>query len=306
MVGRNFREHPSSGSHTVVAPNRQEVDFANPLAASLCVAEVRPDIIVHAAGKVAGIAGNLAEPTEFFLQNLHLGINVVESGLRAGVRRVINLGSSCIYPRGFSEPLTEEMLLKGELEPSNEGYALAKIAIARLCAYVSRQYPNFSYKTLIPCNLYGRFDNFDAFSSHMMAAAIRKIHEAKTSSSPTVTIWGDGTARREFLYAGDLADCLHRAIESFESLPNVMNVGVGTDRSVLEYYGLVADVLGYHGSFVFDQYKPAGMQRKLLDVTLSRKWGWVAKTPLAAGIRQTYDYFLTDKWPQHREAQVSR
>ncbi|HXJ18091.1 MAG TPA: NAD-dependent epimerase/dehydratase family protein, partial [Candidatus Polarisedimenticolia bacterium] len=234
----------------------------------------------------------IREPLSFFTENLDMGRNLVHACHRAWVKRLINLGSSCMYPRNAKNPLTEEMILTGELEPTNEGYALAKIAVARLCEYVSRQDNAFEYKTLLPCNLFGRHDKFDPGQSHFIAAALHKVHLAKANEEKSVEVWGDGSARREFMYAGDLAHCLVEAVNRFESLPETMNVGTGEDLTIDEYYRLVASVVGYQGEFKHDVSKPVGMQRKLLDVSRAKSWGWKSQTPLRKALEQTYDFYL--------------
>lgn len=254
-------------------------------------------MVIHAAGKVGGIHANIREPAGFLLENLDMGRNVVWAAHKAGIRRLINLGSSCMYPRNHSEPLGEEMVLKGELEPTNEGYALAKVVTARLCEYIMKEDASFHFKTLIPCNVYGRFDNFDPARSHLVPAIIRKIHLAKQNSQQVVDIWGDGKARREFMYAGDLADALVRAIKEFESLPSTMNVGLGYDYSINEYYQAAADAMGYEGEFVHDLTKPVGMARKLVSVERQKLWGWSARHVLREGIEETYRFYLKE-YPQ--------
>lgn len=256
--------------------------------------KLRPDVVVHAAGKVGGIQANIKEPVRFLLDNLDMGRNVVWAARSHGVGRLINLGSSCMYPRNASNPLREEMVLQGELEPTNEGYALSKITVAKLCEYISRESEAFQYKTLIPCNIYGRHDKFDPEHSHMVPAIIHKLHEAQSRKASTVDIWGDGTARREFMYAGDLADCMWRAVTQFESLPMVMNVGLGHDLSVNEYYQAAMHVIGYSGAFTHDLSKPVGMKQKLVSVEKSTSWGWQASTTLEDGLAKTYRYYLEE------------
>jgi len=196
-----------------------------------------------------------------------------------------------MYPRNASNPLVEEQILQGELEPTNEGYALAKISVAKLCEYISREDDGLQYKTLIPCNLYGRWDKFDPRHSHLVPSVIHKLHTAKTAGTETVDIWGDGTARREFMYAGDLADCIWRAVFDYKNVPSRMNVGLGHDYTIDEYYEIAAEIVGYRGQFGHDLSKPAGMQRKLLDVSRQLAWGWKAKTNLREGLHATYRYY---------------
>lgn len=292
MVGRNLLEHPSLVDFEWLAPRRAELDLTDFAATRAYFARYKPDFAIHAAGTVGGIQANIREPVRFLVENLDMGRNLVLAAQEAGVRRLINLGSSCMFPRNAPNPLSESMVLQGELEPTNEGYALAKIAVARLCEYIGRENPDFAYKTLIPCNLYGRHDKFEPGVSHLVPAIIHKVHEAQQSGRESVEIWGDGTARREFLYAGDLADCIGAAIRRFDELPDLMNVGLGHDYSINDYYQMVAEVIGYGGGFHHDLDRPVGMARKLVDTARAEAWGWRAKTSFAEGVARTYDYYL--------------
>jgi len=294
MVGRNLLEHPNIEQYDVLAPRRNELNLLNFSALCDYLEKYSPDMVIHAAGKVGGIQANIREPVAFFLENLDMGRNIVWASRRAKIKLLLNLGSSCMYPRNHNESLREEMVLKGELEPTNEGYALAKVVTARMCEYIMREDATYQYKTIIPCNLYGRHDKFDPSHSHLIPAIINKVHRAKISGHPTVEIWGDGLARREFMYAGDLADAIERAIREFNSLPALMNVGLGYDHTINEYYQAVAQVIGFSGSFVHDLSKPVGMARKLICVKSQHKWGWIAQNDLRDGIRKTYEYYLKE------------
>ncbi len=294
MVGRNILEHPAIDEFDVLAPSSRELNLCDFNSVQDYLRKYQPDIVIHAAGKVGGIQANMREPVSFLLDNLDMGRNIVWAARQAGVKRFINLGSSCMYPRNHSEPLREEMVLKGELEPTNEGYALAKVVTARLCEYIMREDPSCQYKTLIPCNLYGRYDKFDPVHSHLLPAIIHKVHQAKQNGQKTVEIWGDGTARREFMFAGDLADGVMHSIHHFDTLPNYMNVGLGHDYTINEYYQAAAEVMGYAGSFVHDLSKPVGMARKLVSVEKQKAWGWTAKYDLHAGIKHTYEFYLKE------------
>lgn len=294
MVGRNILEHPGLADWTIAAPARAELDLADYTAVEAYVAAFNPDMIVHAAGKVGGIQANINNPVEFLVSNLDIGRNVIMVAHATGVKRLLNLGSSCIYPREAPNPLREEQLLTGPLEPTNEGYALAKIAAMKLCEYINRQHPDFSYKTMIPCNLYGRHDHYEGIGSHLIPAVIRKIHDAKVAGDAIVELWGDGSARREFMYAGDLADAIVRGVADFDALPYIMNVGLGHDYSVLDYYKAIAEVVGWSGTFTFDLTKPTGMKQKLVDVSRQAGWGWQAPTSLHDGIARSYAFFLSE------------
>jgi GDP-L-fucose synthase len=294
MVGRNLREHSAARRHEIFSPSSEELDLRCYQSVESFLNAVEPEMVIHAAGKVGGIQANLREPVHFLLDNLDIGRNIVWASRKTGIRKLINLGSSCMYPRNAANPLIEDSILNGRLEPTNEGYALAKIVVARLCEYIGRESGEYQYKTLIPCNIYGRYDKFDPHRSHMVPAIISKLHFAREHKSTCVDVWGDGTARREFMYADDLSDCIWRGVESFDSLPPTMNVGLGYDWTVNEYYSAAADVVGYSGQFVHDLTKPVGMNRKLVSVEKSREWGWEAKTSLHEGLAKTYEFFLTE------------
>jgi GDP-L-fucose synthase len=291
MVGRNVRDLAESHNVAIVAPSRAEVDLMDGRAVLAAIRKTAPSIVIHAAGRVGGIAANMRAPVAFLSENWEMGRNVVMAAREAGVTRLINLGSSCMYPKDMPRPLTESDLLTGPFEPTNEAYAIAKTAVQRLAAYVGQEDARFQYKTLIPCNLYGRYDAFDPSRSHLAAAAIEKLHHAQTTGATSVEIWGDGTARREFLYAGDLADAILMAVEKFETLPPVVNIGAGVDHAVNDYYRAAAVAVGYTGGFSHDLTKPVGMKRKVMDVSLAATWGWRAQTSLAEGLAETYAWY---------------
>lgn len=292
MVGKNLLEHPDQKEFEIIAPRSKELDLLDFGKVMAFLKQHKPDFVVHAAGKVGGIHANINAPVNFLVENMDMGRNIILAARKAGVLKLLNLGSSCMYPRNAPNPLREEMILTGELEPTNEGYALAKIVTARLCEYISYEDASYQYKTLIPCNVYGRHDKFDPAFSHLVPAIIYKIYQAIQNNHAPVEIWGDGTARREFMYAADLADAIMKSIKEFDSVPSYMNVGVGNDHTINEYYEAVASVLGYRGDFVHDLSKPVGMARKLVSVERQKAWGWSARTDLHVGIEKTYDYYL--------------
>ncbi len=294
MVGHNILEHPEINKFDVLAPRSSELDLTDFNAVQSYLSKHKPDIVIHAAGKVGGIQANMREPVKFLMENMDMGRNIVWASHQADIKRLINLGSSCMYPRNHSEPLNESLVLKGELEPTNEGYALAKVMTARLCEYIMREDESFQYKTLIPCNIYGRHDKFDPAHSHLVPAIIYKVYQAKKKAESSVEIWGDGTARREFMYGGDLADAIIRALNHFDSMPDMMNIGLGYDYTINEYYQAAAEVLDYQGEFIHDLSKPVGMARKLVDIDLQKKWGWQARHSLVSGIEKTYQYYLKE------------
>ncbi|WP_275044896.1 GDP-L-fucose synthase family protein [Sphingomonas sanguinis] len=291
MVGRNLREHPQADGWDILAPSRAELNLSDRRAVKAFVNAQRPDLVIHAAGQVGGIQANIADPVGFLVNNLDMGRNVIMAASEEGVPALINLASSCMYPRGRDHALRESDMLTGELEPTNEGYALAKIISTRLCDYIARTHRGRAYRTVIPCNLYGRHDKFDPKASHLVPAIIAKVSKAVADGEDEVEIWGDGTARREFMYAADLADAIWRGAENPAALPQVMNIGLGDDHTILEYYEAVAKALGWTGRFRFDLTRPVGMQRKLSDVSRQREWGWSAPTSLQDGIAATIQFY---------------
>lgn len=295
MVGRNIRAHTLATGFDLHCPSRHELDLRDKVSVRRYLEALAPDLIIHAAGRVGGIKANSIFPFEFLLENLEVGTNVIACAADLGIPRLLNLASSCIYPRNINGMLTEEMILAGQLEPTNEGYALAKIAALRLCEFAAVRSIHLQYKTLVPCNLYGPHDKFDLDSAHLIPAIITKVHDAKVRNEPTVEIWGDGSARREFMYVEDLASIVLRAAVDYDRLPSVMNVGLGIDHTVLDYYQAVANVAGWQGEFTFDLTKPTGMRRKLLNVDRQTARGWNAEHTLTDGIRKTYDFYLHNR-----------
>ena len=294
MVGKNILALAPNYQHEFLAPKSAELNLLDSLAVRQYVETHRPDMIIHAAGVVGGIQANMAQPVKFLVDNMQMGLNILTAANDLGVSKFLNLSSSCMYPRDALNPLSEDLILKGELEPTNEGYALAKVTSTRLCEYISKEDSNKLYKTIIPCNLYGRFDKFDPNHSHMIPAVIRKIDEAKKNQQVEIDIWGDGEARREFMYAEDLAEFIYYALDNFATMPQNLNVGLGTDFSINEYYQAVAKVVGYTGRFTHDLSKPVGMKQKLIDDSKLKTFGWSYKTSLEAGIKKTYDFYLNE------------
>ena len=292
LVGRNIQNHYASNKWNIIAPTSNDLNLMDYTAVKSFFNACKPDIILHCAGRVGGISANIMEPVAFLDTNIIIGRNVIMGAREAKIKRLINLASTCIYPREAQNPLKEECILEGKLEPTNEGYAIAKIVALRLCQYIRKEDPGYNYKTLIPCNLYGKFDKFNPKKSHLLPAIIHKIHHAKITDKQSVEIWGDGSARREFMYVEDLADAIYFAMESILDIPDLMNIGVGTDYTIKEYYESVAKAIGWRGEFVFDHSKPTGMAQKLSDTNLQSKWGWQPKTTLKEGIRLTYKYYL--------------
>jgi GDP-L-fucose synthase len=284
MVGRNLLADPRAARHQILSPSRSELDLTDSVACQSLLVREKPDLIIHLAAVVGGLQAHIDAPATFLADNLAIALNLLGAARRAAIPRLINLGSSCMYPRGREGALGEDQLLSGPLEPTNEGYALAKIAAWKLTQAFGREDPGRLWRTLIPPNLYGPHDRFDAARSHLVAAAIAKIDHALRAGANEVEIWGDGTARREFLFVGDLADFVWRFHDRLEDLPETLNVGVGEDATVDDYYGAVAGVMGYRGAFRHDPRRPVGMRRKLLDVTGQTLLGWRPATSLVEGV----------------------
>lgn len=294
MVGKNILEVAIKHQYDFLAPSSKELNLLDINSVRQYINTYKPDMIIHAAGIVGGIQANIAQPVKFLVENMQMGLNILTASKACGVSKFLNLSSSCMYPRDAKNPLSEDLILKGELEPTNEGYALAKVASTRLCEYISKENPKQEYKTIIPCNLYGRFDKFDTNHSHMIPAVIRKIHEAKKANLEEIDIWGDGEARREFMYVEDLADFIFYAIGHFKQMPQNLNVGLGTDYTINEYYQAIANVVGYVGRFKHDLSKPVGMKQKLIDGTRLKTFGWCHQTSLEVGIKKTYQFYLNE------------
>jgi GDP-L-fucose synthase len=273
----------------IVRATSDEVDLRRQEPTERFVDRTRPQVILLAAARVGGIEANRTAQGEFLYDNLLIGANVLEAARRGGVEKTVVLGSSCIYPREAPQPMKEEYLLTGPLEPTNEGYAIAKIATVELGKMYRRQY-GMNVISLMPTNLYGPGDNFDLRSGHVLAALLRKIHEAKVNGERTVEVWGTGTPRREFLHADDLADAAIFALTTYDGEDH-LNVGTGKDVTIRELAELIAEVVGWDGEFRFNTDMPDGMPRKVLDVTRLRELGWHAGVDLRAGLTAVYDSY---------------
>jgi len=290
MVGAALCRRLGSEPCEVLTADRAALDLEDRATTEAWVRRARPDAVVVAAAMVGGIAANSAHPVEFLVSNLRIELNLIGAAHAAGVRKLLFLGSSCIYPKAAAQPITEDMLLTGPLEPTNEGYALAKIVGMKLAQFYRRQY-GADFISLMPTNLYGPGDNYDLESSHVPAALIRRFHEAKLSGAASVAVWGSGRPRREFLHVDDLADACVFVLRHYSD-EQFLNVGSGEEVSIAEFARLVADVVGYRGRIDFDTSRPDGMERKLLDSRRLAKLGWRAHTLLRDGLRSTYAAYL--------------
>jgi len=291
MVGSAIaRELERRGYHNIIARTHSELDLRRQEQVEAFFKEEKPEYVILAAAKVGGIMANIAAPAEFLYDNLMIQSNIIECAYKNSVKKLLFLGSSCIYPREAPQPMKEEYLLDGKVEPTNEGYAIAKIAGIKLCEMYNRQYGT-NYISVMPCNLYGIGDDFDPVRSHVVAALIRKFHEAKINNMPEVTVWGTGNARRELLFTDDLADACLFLLESYSD-DEFVNIGSGTDVSIKELAEIIQEVIGFEGDVVFDSSKPDGMPQKLLDVTKLKELGWIYTTTLKEGIKKTYQWYL--------------
>jgi GDP-L-fucose synthase len=286
-VVRNLERN---GYSNILVRSHRELDLRNPEDVRKFFSETKPEAVVIAAAKVGGIQANSAYPVEFLLENLQIQNNLIATSFEFGVKKLLFLGSSCIYPKLAAQPIVEDSLLTGPLEPSNEPYAIAKIAGIKLCQAYARQY-EANFISAMPTNIYGPGDNFDLEKSHVLPALIRKVHEAKVSKRSEVTIWGTGTPRREFLHADDLADALRFLLENYDS-PEIVNVGYGEDVTIHDLVQIIARVIGLDIKIEFDVSKPDGTPRKLLDSSRLQALGWQPRISLEEGIQQTYHWLL--------------
>jgi GDP-L-fucose synthase len=297
------RRLQSEGYSNLVLRSHRELDLMRQAEVEAFFKAEKPDYVFLAAAKVGGILVNNTYPAEFIYENLLIETNVIHHAYKAGVKKLLFLGSSCIYPRDCPQPMKEEYLLSGKLEPTNEPYAIAKIAGIRMCQSYNRQYGT-RFISVMPTNLYGPGDNFDLETSHVLPALIRKFHEAKTSDKlqvtsdkKTVTLWGTGTPRREFLHVDDLADACVFLMKHYEE-SEIINIGVGQDISISELADLIKDIVGFKGGIQYDRSKPDGTPRKLLDVSKLEALGWQPKISLRQGIERTYGWYVGEEVPK--------
>ena len=294
MVGAAVVRRLASEQCKILAVDRAVVDLTSQLETEHWISEAKPDAVILAAAKVGGIAYNNAYPVDFLLDNLAIALNVIRASYRAGVKKLLFLGSSCIYPRAAPQPMREEMLLTGSLEPTNEWYAVAKIAGIKLCQAYRRQY-GADFISVMPTNLYGLGDNYHPENSHVVPALIRRFREAKQSGSANVKVWGTGKPFREFLFVDDLAEACLFVLEHYSDEQHV-NVGSGAEVTIADFAKLVADVVGYRGELTFDPSRPDGVPRKLLDSSKLARLGWRARTSLREGLEQAYAAFLAGNY----------
>jgi GDP-L-fucose synthase len=290
MVGSAiYGKLQEEGFFRVLGRTHAELDLTDRAAVRTFFEKEKPAVVVMAAAKVGGIIANWEQPVEFLLQNLAIQNNLLEAAADFGSRKVLYLGSSCIYPKLAPQPIPESALLTGPLEPTNDAYAIAKITGIKLCQSYAREYGK-NFLSAMPTNLYGPRDNYDLRNSHVLPALIRKVHEAKQAGQKTITVWGSGTPRREFLHTSDLADACVFLLDHYDE-PDLVNIGCGEDVTIRELAETVCDVLAFDGSLEFDTSKPDGTPRKLLDISKIKSLGWSPKIPLREGIADAYRWF---------------
>lgn len=298
MVGGAIRRNLTNSGYTnVIAAGSKELNLIDQTKVENFFSREKPEIVIHSAGKVGGIYANYTYPAEFIYNNLMIEANVIHASFNQNVEKLLFLGSSCVYPKFAAQPIKEEELLAGFLEPTNEPYAIAKIAGIKLCENYFRQY-GCNFFSLMPTNLYGIGDHFDSQNSHVIPALIRKFHDAKTNNSPSVILWGTGSPSREFLYVEDLAEAIVFFMENVNAedihRQNIsqINIGTGDDIKISELAEMIKEITGYKGNIEYDTAKPDGTPKKLLDVSRLNQFGWKHKTPLEDGLRKTYKWFL--------------
>jgi GDP-L-fucose synthase len=292
MVGSAIVRRLDGYGCEVITAGREQADLERQDLTERFLSTTKPDAVIVAAGTVGGIHANQAYPAEFIANNLAIALNTIQGSYNAGVKKLLFLGSSCIYPKFARQPIGEEELLTGPLEPTNEWYAIAKIAGIKLCQAFRRQY-GADFISLMPTNLYGPGDNYHPDDSHVLAALIRRVHEAKREGAPAVTVWGTGTPRREFLFVDDLADACVFALEHYTGESH-LNVGSGEEVTIADAGKLIAEIINYGGNLVFDSSRPDGTPRKFLDSSKLNEMGWRARTSLRDGLELTYSEFLVD------------
>lgn len=290
LVGsRIYEKYKKEGHKNLIVKTKKELDLRNQKSVQSFFKKEKPEYVILAAAKVGGIVANMMHQADFLYENLEIQNNVIWSSYENGVKKFLFLGSSCIYPRESKQPIREEYFMTGPLEPTNEGYALAKISGMKLCEKISRQFRR-NFISIMPCNIYGPGDSFDPQNSHVVASLIRKFVEAKERNLPFVEIWGTGKPKREFLYVDDLADAVYFVMEKYDR-PEFINVGTGQDLSIKQFAQLMKKLTDYKGKLVYNTEKPDGMMRKVVDISKIRRLGWKPKTSFEEGLRKTINWY---------------
>ena len=289
MLGRHLVPLLEETGHVVYSPDREELDLTDSRATMKFLKTIHVDAVIHCAAYVSGIASNTATKHHSFDSNVMMGLNLIRACIELEIKNLINVGSATVYPNEAPQPLRENSLGDGTFEGPIEGYALSKYVVYRACVMANEQH-EVSFKTIHPCNLFGPYDNFSLETGHMLPAILHRMHQAKENGDKSIVIWGDGTAKREFLYAPDLADFLNTALLRFAELPEVMNVGSGVEVSVNEMHQHMAKVIGYNGELQHDLTRPVGRKRRYLELSRQKEFGWSPKTPFEEALMLTHDY----------------
>lgn len=294
MVGRSLVNRlRRDGYSNLLTPSSRELDLRDQAAVDRYFGAHTIDAVFHLAGHIGGIGASVTYPVEFLYENMMISLQAIDAARRAGVGKLLYLSSSCVYPRDCPQPMKEDDILTGAFEPTNEGYAIAKVAAMKLCEYSNRQYGT-NFINLMPCNLYGYGDHFEPEKSHVVSALIYKFHEAKRRNLPSVEVWGTGTTRRELLFVDDLADAMVFFMNNRDAseVGSFVNIGLGEDIAIRDLAAAIRDIVGFGGEIVFDAGKPDGMPRKLMDVSKAARLGWRARVKISEGLKLTYDWFL--------------
>ena len=289
MLGRHLVPLLEKTGHIVYSPNREELDLTDSIATSNYMETINIDTVIHCAAYVSGIASSTTTKHHSFDSNVMMGLNLIRACLEHGINNMINVGSATVYPNDAPQPLREDSLGDGAFEGPIEGYALSKYVVYRACVMANEQH-GVSFKTIHPCNLFGPYDNFSLETGHMLPAILHRMHQAKKNGNKPIVIWGDGSAKREFLYGPDLADFLNTALSRFSELPEVMNVGSGVEVSVNEMHQYMAKVIGYDGELQHDLTRPVGRKRRYLELSKQKEFGWSPKTQFEEALTFTHDY----------------
>jgi GDP-L-fucose synthase len=291
MLGSSIKRHLSGFKFDLLTPTREDLNLLNTKAVDDYIKLNKPELVIHAAARVGGIQANIDKPYEFLTENIRMDSNLLSASLECRIPNFLYMASSCMYPRETFQPMHESQILTGALETTNEGYALAKLVATKTISLASTQY-GLNWRSLILSNLFGPGDHFSSDKSHLLAAIITKVEAAKRTNAPEIIMWGTGNARREFTYVDDVADFIVTKIFSFKELPVTLNIGIGEDYSVIEYYQMVAQYAGYNGKIECDPSKPEGVRQKLLNIEIAKKLGWNPTTRMPDAIAKTYDWYI--------------
>ena len=290
MLGRSLVNYAQLDGHDICFPTRNELDLSNQAETLHYLEKHQPEAVIHAAARVGGISANIQNPLPFLTENILIDSSVLGAARIIKVPNLIYIGSSCMYPKNLSHPMKENEILTGELEPTNEAYALAKIVGSKITE-LTNEVDSLNWKTVVLSNLYGPHDHFEADRSHVLSAIIAKTFAAKDSRAKNIEMWGDGSARREFTFVEDVANFLIQSLSNLKAMPSIMNVGAGVDFSIRDYYTFVMSELDFKGELIMDLSKPTGMRQKLMDISLARTYGWKPTTDIHAGIKKTINWY---------------